>query len=224
MNYKEKDKDRLDDDDTKDLDDDDTKDLDDDYDDGDGEEDEDIDLDDDSEDDDDIDEEDKPVEKKKKLDFDSMEKEEIVKIAKSALAQKNKYKNKAKELIEAKEKEVPTEKKPVSTKQTKKADVPGENMDAERIDFRLDHPDLKKKEVGQIEKFAKANGMSMEESLKEGVIRTYLRERKKKREALEGSPTTRGKGAPLRRRGEKDWSTASSEEIAEHRRKIISRK
>lgn len=220
MSYEEKDKDELDDNLDLDLDEDiDDEDLD-------SEEDEDLDSDEDSdedpeEDDDDEGEDEEVAKKKNKLDFDSMEKDEVVKIARSALAQKNKYKNKVKELAE--KKEVATEEKPVSNKPAKKAKDADQGINNERIDFRLDHPDLKKKEVEQIEKFAKANGMSMEESLKEGVIRTYLRERKKKREALEGSPTTRGKGAPLRRRGEKDWSTATPEELAEHRRKVILR-
>lgn len=205
--------DELDDDEDSDDDsDEDEDDEDSDDDEGDDENDEDDDSDEDE------DEEEKPRKKSPKIDFDKLSKEEAVKIAQSALAQKSKLKKKL-SLLEG-------EGDGKSAKKTRKAkeERPSNQINVERIEFRQDHPDLKRKDVDAVERFAKANGLSMEKALKDPLIKTYIQKRLEKRGNLDASISGRSRGAPLRPKGGKDWSIASDDDYNAKRREVLSRR
>lgn len=129
---------------------------------------------------------------KKKLD--DMDRDELLKVAKSALAQKAKSKK------DQEKKEPEAKREPSSSN--------------DRTEFRIDHPDLPRAMVDQIEKFAKANSMSMEAALKQPMVQNFVNNKKTKERLANASASPRHK--PTTDKPPKDWANATSQEVAEH--------
>lgn len=170
-------------------------------------------------DDEDEDEDEEPRKKSKKIDFDKLSKEEAVKIAQSALAQKGKLKKKLAKL-EKDGGDDESKKKVLKKKEERSQD----QVNLQRIEFRQDHPELKRKDVDAVERFAKANGVSMEKALQDPFMKSYIRKRLEKRSAQDASINGRSQGASLRRKGEKDWGAASDADYQAKRREILTRR
>lgn len=83
--------------------------------------------------------------------------------------------------------------------------------DAMLINFRLDNPTLKSKEVSEIEAYARAKGISLEGALKSDVIRIMIARNRKMQQQQGGSVNPSRRGQPTK--PEKDWSRASRQEM-----------
>jgi cobalamin biosynthesis protein CobT len=88
----------------------------------------------------------------------------------------------------------------------------------ERIDFRFEHPELSTQAVDEIETYATAKGISLEEALKSPLIKTFVASEKKRKELLHASPGTRSQ--PLPKRQGKDWTTADPTDVAREAARI----
>lgn len=89
----------------------------------------------------------------------------------------------------------------------------------ELTNFRMDYPELKTKEVEEIEAFAKTKGVSLREALKYDVIRIMIKRNAQKRKAAGSSFDPSRRSQPTK--PEKDWSRASRNEMeAEASRRV----
>lgn len=137
-----------------------------------------------------------------------------IKEAESALKQKQMWRKRA---IKAgwKKDQQPEEKKP-SKSQSEKSDK-GSNEDLrsnERIEFRIDHPDIPRRMVDEIERFAKANGVTLERALRSPIVKRFVNDKELKAKLSKASPSSRHR--PSRTPEPKDWSRATPEEVAAH--------
>lgn len=88
----------------------------------------------------------------------------------------------------------------------------------ERIDFRLDNPQLKSKEVEHIERLAQAYNITMREAAKHPAVKTWLAERQKKRRLLAASAngTVASKGSL--QKGKVNFETMTQAEFTQYMR------
>lgn len=84
----------------------------------------------------------------------------------------------------------------------------------ERTEFRLDHPDLPRRMIDEIEKFARANGMTLEKTMRSPLIKRFVNDKEEKERLSKASPTSRHRSPqtapPV------DWAKATPEAVAEH--------
>lgn len=119
-------------------------------------------------------------------------------------AQRLHHRNRAKKL----EEELSKKKKPAETKTSKKDT---EANSQARSDFRFDHPELSTKIVDEIETYATAKGIELEEALKSPLIKTFVARENKRKELMKSSPGSRHQ--PTGKPKPKDWGAASAEEV-----------
>lgn len=128
-------------------------------------------------------------------------KPEASKEALSAIAQKRKWRERAlaaeAKLKEPQEKQAPAKQLPIN--------------DNAIIHFRLDHPTLKSSEVAEIQAYAKAKGVSLEEATRSDVIRIMIARNRKKAQHQGGSVEPSRRAVPTKK--QPDWSTASRQDI-----------
>lgn len=89
---------------------------------------------------------------------------------------------------------------------------------SDRLEFRLDHPDVSRRQMDQIEKYAKANGINLEKAYKQPLIQRFLKDSKKKEDLLNSSPTSQHRGTPTT--PPKDWAKATRADVEQRRREI----
>lgn len=186
----------------------------------------------DSEDDDEEKDEDDDEEDEEDGDFDEKDLEDpakraeavaLLKKAKSAIKQRAIWKKRALKAGHGKEKQTP----PAANLKKKTSVSKGnEVLEAatklnELTNFRLDHPDLPRKMVSEIQKYASANEMTLEKALRRPLIQRYvndkaLKERLSKASISSGHRSTQTKPT-------KDWSKATPQEVAEHEREVRER-
>lgn len=145
----------------------------------------------------------------------SAELAEKLKSAKTTIAQKRHYRDKVQELTKV---TPPT--KPAVTPPVKPADDGKKEISAaERVEFRQDHPELSREVVKAISEHAVAYGKTLEEAFKMPIIQKYIRD-VQDAEDVEGAsvqPTRR----PASGVADKDWSTASKEDMDKQRLAIL---
>lgn len=187
-------------------------------------EDDDLDLDDEDDDiDDDADEDPEKDEEgdKDKDDEDDQDKdeepEESVEELKKKLIKRTamlkRYQKRAKQLEESKANSQPP------AKQSKKKEEEARSEDSlkeQRFDFRVDNPHLKSKEVDQIERYAKANGLSFAAAARSPVIKIYIDKRLKARKLAESSASSGSGGRGNLTKPKKDWLEVSDEDFEKH--------
>lgn len=137
--------------------------------------------------------------------------------AKSAIKQKKVWRDRAIKAGYSKEtpakKETPAPKTPAPQQQSQN------QSDAfERFEFRMDHPEVSSRQVDQIEKFAKANGISLKKAYKQPLIQRFIKDSKKKQDLLNSSPSSQHRGTPAT--PPKDWSKATRADVEQRRREI----
>lgn len=94
----------------------------------------------------------------------------------------------------------------------------------EKIEFRLDHPDLSRRETEEIERYARANRLSMRKASKSPIIRAWLEKRQTSRDLENASPSSSPRGAARgKKEEEKDWFSASPEEFRKQRDELMRR-
>lgn len=148
----------------------------------------------------------------------SKELAEKLKSAKTTIAQKRHYRDKYQEVTKGGKPTPPKPAEPV-TPPAKPEENRKEISSAERVEFRQDHPDLTKDVVKEIADHAAAYGISMEEAFKKPIIQKYIKDVQDAEDVEDASvgPTQR----PASGVSEKDWSTASKEEVDAARLKIL---
>jgi len=132
----------------------------------------------------------------------------------SAIAQKKKWRERA--LLAERALADKSNKKPSgkAQPQPKKA-----NRESVLINFRLDNPTLKLKEVEEIEAYAEAKGISLTQALKSDVIRIMIARNKKRAQQQGGSVSPSRRSQPTK--PQKDWSRAGRNEMeAEAARRV----
>lgn len=91
----------------------------------------------------------------------------------------------------------------------------------ERIEFRQDHPDLPKKMVKEIQKYAQVYGISMEKALRKPLIQKYVNDSQLRERLADASVSPKHKSSLGKQN--KDWSSASNEDYQAHLAKIRQR-
>lgn len=137
----------------------------------------------------------------------------------SAIAQKKKWRERA--LKAERELAQKTGKKPSGKTSSQSRASNRANV---LINFRLDNPTLKLKEVEEIEAYAEAKGVSLSEALKSPVIKIMIARNKKKAQLQGGSVSPSRRSQPTK--PAKDWSRAGREDMEAEvaRRRAASRK
>lgn len=145
-----------------------------------------------------------------------------LKEAESALKQKQMWRKRA--LKAGWKKDQQPEGKPSAKPQAKKSAEADEEArrSNERIEFRIDHPDIPRRMVNEIEKFAKANGVSLERALRSPIVKRFVNDKELKERLSKASPSSRHR--PSRTPEPKDWSRATPEEVAAHAAEVRRRK
>jgi len=145
---------------------------------------------------------------------------DLLKKSKSALKQKAIWKRRAMQSGYGKTEN----KKPVAKKaaQPKASEAVEEARQLNELtNFRLDHSDIPRKMVNEIQKYARANGVTMERALKTPIISRFVADKQMKEKLSNASPSSRHRGthtAPA-----KDWTKATSAEVAAHEREVRER-
>jgi len=91
----------------------------------------------------------------------------------------------------------------------------------ERTEFRLDHPEVHRKMIDEIQKYATANNMTLEQAFRRPLIQKFVNDKDLKERLSKASPTSRHRSSHAQ--PPKDWSRATSEEIAAHEREVRQR-
>ncbi len=141
--------------------------------------------------------------------------------AKETIEQKRHWREKAQKKQEATPK--PEEKKPEAKKPAQQSSQDDDlRRREERIDFRLEHPEIAKPMLEQVEKYARANNLTLEQAIQEPFVKKAIEDKKVKEQVLAASPTSKHRSS-TQSSSPKDWSSASLAEIAAHRAEILSR-
>lgn len=145
---------------------------------------------------------------------------EIAKQAKSALKQKQMWRDRAEKSGWKKDQPMAPVKK-TNTKPSiqKSNDVLDEvKRVQERTDFRIDHPDIPRSAIDEIEKYARVHEISLEKAARSPIVRQYVENKVKKDRLSNASPTSKHRSSQTT--PPKDWSRATSEEVAAHAAEI----
>ena len=143
---------------------------------------------------------------------------EKLKSAKTTIAQKRHYRDKYQEATKAAKPTPPEKPAPVTPPQKPESETK-EISSSERVEFRQDHPELSREVVKEIADHAAAFGISMEDAFKKPIIQKYVKDVQDAEDVENASvgPTHR----PSSGVAEKDWSTATREEIDKQRLAIL---
>lgn len=145
-------------------------------------------------------------------------KEYDLKHAKTTIKQKQHWREKAKAAK-------PEAKDPATEPKPKEAPAAANEEFAKRearLDFRIEHPEVSKALINEIEEFAVANKITLEEAFKRPIVQEIVEKRKTKDDVMRASPSSKHRSNAASDPN-KDWSRATNEEVAAKRREILSR-
>lgn len=143
--------------------------------------------------------------------------------SKSALAQRAIWRKRAKKLGWGKEQEQnPPAKKPVKGTKSGTSEVEEARHLNELTNFRLDHPELPRLMVKEVETFAKAAGISMEKAMKRPLVRRFVNDKKLRERLSKASPSSRHRSPQSK--PQVDWSKATPEQVAAHAAEVRNRR
>lgn len=125
----------------------------------------------------------------------------------SAIAQKKKWRERALAAEAKLKRDEPAAKSSEAT-QPKSRSKSDENV---LINFRLDNPELKSKEVGEIDAYARASGKTLEEALDSDIIRIMIARNRKKIQQQGGSISPNRRSQPTK--PAKDWTKMGRTEM-----------
>lgn len=141
-------------------------------------------------------------------------------ILKTAIHQKNHYRNKVKG--DGGKKPAPAA-PAAAPKAPAAAQTPAEDDRWSKTaitDFRLDNPTIPKAVVDSVVKYAKANNMTLDEAAADPVMKKIISEKKTTAEVEDASINSSGR-KPQSAIESRDWSNASRQEIEEQRLKMM---
>lgn len=84
--------------------------------------------------------------------------------------------------------------------------------------FRLDNPGIPRKMVSEIQKYAVAHEMTMEQAMKRPLIQRFVNDKKLRARLSKASPNSRHRDSQTA--SPKDWSKATPAEVTAHRAEI----
>lgn len=91
----------------------------------------------------------------------------------------------------------------------------------ERNDFRFDHPEIPSKMVDEVQDFARAKGISLEEALQKPIVKRFVEDKEVRQRLAKASPSSKHRGPqsakPI------DWATATPAQVAARTQEIMSR-
>lgn len=143
---------------------------------------------------------------------------EAYKKTKSILKQKKHWREKALKGADKEDDKPPVpKKKPAS----KGSDLEEVRRLTERNDFRLDHPEIPSKMVDEVQDYASAKGISLEEALQKPIVRKFVNDKDARARLAKASPSSKHRGPqsakPI------DWATATPAQVAARTQEIMSR-
>lgn len=142
--------------------------------------------------------------------------------SKSAIVQRAIWRKRAKKLGWGKEQERnPPAKPPAKSKKDGSSEVEEAKNLNELTNFRLDHPDLPRLMVKEVETYARAAGISLEQAMKRPLIKRFVRDKKLKERLSNASASSKHRSPQSKTAI--DWDTATPEQVAAHRAEIARR-
>jgi hypothetical protein len=142
---------------------------------------------------------------------------EAYKKTKSLIKQKKHWREKAKGADKEADKPPVPKKKPAS----KGSELEEIRRLTERNDFRLDHPEIPSKMVDEVQDYASAKGISLEEALQKPIVRKFVNDKDARARLAKASPSSKHRGPQTAK--PIDWTKATPEQVAAHRNEILSR-
>ncbi len=141
--------------------------------------------------------------------------ETALKSAKTTVAQKRHFREKLAQATEAKAPEQGSKATEVKTEKQE------DNSSSIIVDLRMDNPWMTKDVAAEIVRISKANNESVEATLKRPYISKWLSEEKSSKEVEQASISSSSK-AGSGGASQRDWSTATPEEMEKERARIMS--
>ena len=142
---------------------------------------------------------------------------EAYKKTKSLIKQKKHWREKAKGADKEADKPPVPKKKPAG----KGSELEEIRRLTERNDFRLDHPEIPSKMVDEVQDYASAKGISLEEALQKPIVRKFVNDKDARARLAKASPSSKHRGPQTAK--PIDWTKATPEQVAAHRNEILSR-
>lgn len=146
---------------------------------------------------------------------------EAFKNSKSTIAQKKVWRDRATKAGWKKDGEKPAE-KPAKKADAPKAEAQGEQARSnERIEFRLDHPDIPRRMIDEIETYAKAKGVTLERAMRSPLVQKMVNDKTLKEKLSKASPSSKHRNP--RTTPEINWATATPQQVKDHEAAIRAR-
>jgi len=90
--------------------------------------------------------------------------------------------------------------------------------DANVVEFRFDHPELKTSHVKEVQEYARANKLSLEDAYNKPLVQQYFKSIQKSDEILNAIPNTQHTKSTKK---QIDWASASLDDVRKHRQNIL---
>lgn len=142
---------------------------------------------------------------------------EAYKKTKSLIKQKKHWREKAKGADKEADKPPVPKKKPAG----KGSELEEIRRLTERNDFRLDHPEIPSKMVDEVQDYASAKGISLEEALQKPIVRKFVNDKDARARLAKASPSSKHRGPQTTK--PIDWTKATPEQVAARTQEIYAR-
>jgi len=143
---------------------------------------------------------------------------EAYKKTKSILKQKKHWRKKALEASEKDGDKPPAPKKKPASKTSELEEI---RRLTERNDFRFDHPEIPSKMVDEVQDYATAKGISLEEALQKPIVRKFVNDKDARARLAKASPSSKHRGPQTAK--PIDWAKATPEQVAARTQEIYAR-
>lgn len=148
----------------------------------------------------------KPENRKKAL--------EALRKNRSAVSQKKKWREKYQNAMKGEQKKPAQKEASKKTPAGKQVESDALARQLERNEFRLDHPDIPRRLVDQVQKYAIANNISLERAYKAPIVRALVNNKKLRERLANASPSSAHRSPPSK--PAIDWRTATPEQVKAH--------
>lgn len=143
---------------------------------------------------------------------------EAYKKTKSILKQKKHWREKALKASEKDGDKPPAPKKKPASKTSELEEI---RRLTERNDFRLDHPEIPSRMVDEVQDYAAAKGISLEEALQKPIVRKFVNDKDARARLAKASPSSKHRGPQTAK--PIDWAKATPEQVAARTQEIYAR-
>ncbi len=147
--------------------------------------------------------------------------EELVKIAKSAIAQKIQYRTKLEAINKVVIPQKSAEEKMPSENTGKSEDTGGLAREIEILNFKQDNPTIERATIKKIQNFAKSQGISLEKAVSDPIIGSFIKDEQARVENDKASVSGSGYHPLEGTNGKKlDFETMSDEDFAKYKEAV----